>query len=123
MTDGLTAIIILVLFFIISFVIAVLSPFGIGFIVFSFLRLRGRDEATRRVSLVFQLVCAMMTLCLGTLMSLLFSIRGSPFYMYSQGILMTLGVVLATLLVVGVELGVIVWETHVLTQRQDAKKK
>ena len=117
--SNLITILIQALFFLIlSIIFCVFSPFGISFIIFSIIRGKTKNTTLRQVSLVFQIILAVLTFIIGILISLLFSIGGMPFYIYSSGWMITLAVIIGVGFVVAIEVGVIIWETHWLNKKE-----
>jgi len=107
-----------IILFIFSIVFCIFSPFGIFFIVFSIIRAKTQGQTLKTVSLIFQIILASLTLVTGFLIGLLFLIRGSPFYTYSGGWVLTLAVIMGVFLVVAIEVGVILWQTSLANRKE-----
>lgn len=102
------------IFLVLSMVFSIFSPFGIFFIIFSIVRGKTESETLKKVSFVFQIILAVLTFLIGTLIALLFSISGSPIYVYSGGWIMTLAAIIGIGFVVAIEIGVIIWQSSSL---------
>ncbi len=115
----------LVMFFIImivSMLFAIFSPLGIFFILFSIIRAKAKDLTLRKVALVFQIILIVLTFIIGVLVSLLFVLRDSGFYIYSEGWIATLAVLCGAGFVIFIEVIIIVWETYRLKEKGAAVK-
>ena len=105
------------IFLILSIIFAIFSPLGIFFVIFSIIRGKTKNLTLRTVSFVFQIILASLTFVIGFLISLLFSVRGSSFYAYSSGWIMTLAVILGVGFVAAVEAGIIIWQSISLKKK------
>ena len=102
---------------ILSIVFAIFSPFGIFFIIFSIVRGKTENETLKRVAFVFQIILAVLTFAIGLVVSILFSISGSPIYVYSGGWIMTLAAIIGIGFVVAIEIGAIIWQSTSLKNK------
>jgi len=108
----------LIFLFIISIIFSIFSPLGICFIVFSIIRLKTENKKLKEVSLAFQIILASLNFLIGILISLIFVIKGSPFYVYSSASwLSMLAVIFGVCFVCIVFLAIIVWETKILIKK------
>lgn len=106
---------------IISIIFSIFSPFGILFIIFSIVRWKSENQSVKKVSLVIQIICAVMTLIVGILIGALFVIQGSPVYLYGSGGWMGMAaVVLGVVFACIVSLAVIVWQTREMSRTEDS---
>jgi len=95
---------------IITIIASIFSPFGLGFIVFSIIRAKTSNETMKKVSLAFQIILLAINFIFAILISLLFSIRDSGFYVYGQGIVMTVAVIIGASLIFLIGLAVIIFK-------------
>ena len=110
--------------FIITTVFAVFSPFGIGFIIFSIIRHKTENENLKKISLIFQIILTALTFLIGILASLLFVIRGSPFYTYgSQALILTGAIIFGTIFISVIAIIVIIWQTRSVENKLSPKSK
>jgi hypothetical protein len=110
MTFEITSLIQTAIVFLITGVLAVLSPFGLAFIVFSFIRGKTKNESLKKVSFIFQVILTALTFVVGVLTSLLFSVRGLPFYSHSQGWMYAVAIICGIMFVNIIEIGIILWQ-------------
>jgi uncharacterized membrane protein len=116
MPDFFSIFVILILLMIVSIVSSIFSPFGLFFIIFSIIRGKTESSGLRTVSLFFQIALAILNLLAGILIGILFSIRGSIFYNYNEGIYATVAVILGVGLVFLISLGIIIWQSYKLRE-------
>lgn len=118
--SGLIQLVIMALIFlIISIILAVFSPLGIGFIIFSIIRGKTSNPSLRTVSLVFQIILSVLTFLIGLIIAVLFLVKGSGIYLYSGNWIATVAVMLGMCFVVAIEIGIIVWESFWLKKREE----
>ena len=99
-----------IILLIVSIIFAVFSPFSICFIIFSIIRAKTSSDGLRKVSFVFQIIFLIMNFLLGIIISLLFLIRDSGLYIYDQGIIATVAVIVGVCFVSFMQIAVIIWE-------------
>ena len=116
-TDILTTIIPLLLFAIVSIIFTLFSPFGILFAVFSVIRGKTESSGLRKVSLFFQIFFAGLSLVIGVLVGILFSIRNSPLYTGYNSWIITLSIILGAAFVFMLYLGIIIWQSYGLREK------
>ena len=95
--------------FIISLMVCVFSPFGIGFIIFSFVRGFTKSQTARRVSLVFQIIFLVLTFLVGNTVAIYIAVSGGSYYNFVSWvpiIAIFLGIFFACI----IELIVILWQ-------------
>lgn len=107
----------LLFIFIISIIFSIFSPLGIGFIIFSIIRLKTDKDSLKKVSLVFQIILTSLTFIIGLLISLLFLFEGTPFHVYgSQAWIFMLSVLFGVSFISIIYIAIIVWETKVINR-------
>jgi uncharacterized membrane protein len=80
--------------------------------------LKTENKKLKEVSLAFQIILASLNFLIGILISLIFVIKGSPFYVYSSASwLSMLAVIFGVCFVCIVFLAIIVWETKILIKK------
>jgi hypothetical protein len=107
----------LIFVFIICIVLAIFSPLGIGFIIFSILRIKTENLGLRKASFIFQIILSSLTFFIGLLICLLFLFSGSSFY-YNSGWIFTLAILFGVGFVVILEVGIIIWESFELNKKE-----
>lgn len=91
--------------------LAVFSPFGIGFVLFSILRIKTKDKKLRKVSFIFQIVLCALTLVVGTLIGLLISIMNNELFLLFP-------VIIGLFLIITAEIGVIIWQSFLIKEKK-----
>jgi len=99
-----------IVFLIISIILSIFSPFGIGFAIFSIIRGKAESETLRKVSLVFQIILFITGFLLALIIGILFSIKNSGLYLYNQGVIVTIAVILGAGFVFAIQFGIIIWQ-------------
>jgi uncharacterized membrane protein YbhN (UPF0104 family) len=105
---------------IISTVVAIFSPFGIVFIIFSIVRLKTKNDKLKRVSFAFQIIMTSITFLLGLLISML-PILSRMGYNYSniinsESLILTFAILFGVLFVILIEVGIIIWENYAVKE-------
>ena len=59
------------LMFILATIFSIFSPLGIGFIIFSIVRVKTESEALRKISFIFQIILTALTFIIGSIISVL----------------------------------------------------
>lgn len=120
----------MIVYFVVASIIAIFSPFGIGFIIFSIVRIKTESEVIRKVSFVFQIVICALTLLGGILVSILLSFgnryygSGSNFYLPSfEQLLPGICVFFGVSFIVLIQLIIIIWEGHWIKNNNPSVKK
>ena len=99
------------IYFIVAIIFSIFSPLGIFFIIFSVIRAKTKNSSLKNVSLVFQIVLAVLTLMIGILIGILFSVMNLGFYFSGFSWVSTLMIILGVCFVFAIEIGVILWQT------------
>jgi len=96
--------------FIVSSILSIFSPFGIGFAIFSAIRARTQSIGLRKVCLVFQIILPILTFIVGTLIALLFFLQSYYGYFSIDDLFLPLAIFLGVLFIFCVEIGIAIWE-------------
>jgi len=106
-----------VIILIISIIFSVFSPLGIGFGIFSIIRGKTQNPALRKISLVFQYLLSVLTLIIGILIAIMFSLKGLAFYYYYSDWTVALAIIIGVSFVFALEIGIIIWEGFWLNKK------
>lgn len=96
--------------FIISSILSIFSPFGIGFAIFSAVRARTQSIGLRKVCLIFQIILPILTFIVGTLIALLFFMQFYYGHFYIDNLFLPLAIFFGVLFIFCVEIAIVIWE-------------
>jgi len=118
----------MIIYFIVSSIFAIFSPLGIGFIIFSIVRIKTQDEVLRKVSFIVQIITCVLTFIAGILVSLLLSFGnsyyGSSLHLPSfEQLLPGICVFLGVSFIVLIQLIIIFWESSWLRNNDSSIRK
>jgi uncharacterized membrane protein HdeD (DUF308 family) len=99
--------------FVVSTIFSLFSPFGIGFIIFSIIRIKTESEKLRTTSLIFQIILSVLTFIVGLLIAWWFFAQNNMGYNFSNllAIFPFIGIFFGVCLVVVLQIIIIFWET------------
>lgn len=117
--DLISMVLMFIVFLIVSIILSIFSPFGIGFAVFSVIRGKTENSSLKKVSLVFQIILSIIGFILAFVISILFSIKNSGIYLYNQGLIATIAVILGAGFVFALEIGITLWQSAWLRKKED----
>ena len=99
-----------IIVFIVTILVYCFTPLGLGFIVFSIVRGITVSETLKKVSFIFQIIIAALTLFIGSILSIILLFSGYFGYYYGQFI-MPLSLLFAVLFIVVFEVVIIIWQS------------
>lgn len=118
-----------IIVFIITLAVSAFSPFGIGFIISSVVRGKSENSHTKRIGLIFQIICLVLTAVIGILVAIFLSIESIFFnsYWYWDDIILKLlflglPVFLGVMAVGVIELAIIIWESYWIKSYESTSK-
>lgn len=97
--------------FIISCIFYFFSPFGIGFIIASFIRSLSKNMKTKKICFVFQIILAIICFTIGLIISLILFASQNTGYSYQYSWVYAISVILAVCLMFVIEVGIIIWQS------------
>ena len=109
-SDFLMSFVMAFIIFIVSSILAVFSPFGIGFAIFSVIRAKTESIGLRKVCHVFQIILPILTFIVGTMVSVLFFMQSYYGYFNIENLFLPISIFLGVIFVSCVELGIAIWE-------------
>lgn len=104
-----------IIVFIVTIIMAIFSPFGVGFIIFSAIRAKTKNSDLRTVSLIFQIILSILTLVVGIAIGLFLLI--SRAYFYGTSWVAALAVIIGAGFVFAIELGILIWQGSLLKNK------
>lgn len=107
-----------IIILIITILISVLSPLGILFWIFSFVRVKTKDKVVRKVSLVIQIASVSLTFLIGLIISLLAFMKTNMSYFQIQDIIIPLSILFGMIFIVALMVGIIIWESFHLRNKK-----
>jgi len=96
--------------FIVVTIFYIFSPFGLGFILFSFVRHFAKDSGLKKASFILQIIFTATGLLVGVALGIAFMVNIS--YYYNQSIFSAVAGILSLLLVVVLEILVMIWQKN-----------
>ena len=115
--DLFEALLIGVIYFAITLAVSLFSPLGIGFVVFSILRVKTSGDGLRKVSFVFQIVLSIISFLLAAIIGVIFLANTYWHNIYDSGFVGGFAIILGAGFVFAMELIVIFWENSWLGKR------
>jgi len=102
--------------FIVSTIFSLFSPLGIGFIIFSIIRIKTESQGLRTTSLFFQIILSFLTFIIGLLIDFWLFVQAHVSYNYSSLSNMSpyIGIFFGVCFVVILQIITIFWETSYL---------
>lgn len=93
--------------FILTIITIILSPFGIGFIIFSLLRYFGKNNKLKKISFIFQIAITTLTFISGLMTAGILLIANSH-YFYGNHFYIIISIILGTIFTVLIQTGIII---------------